>query len=205
MGDILPGRRLDVHQPVCFDGNTIHATMPFQGDRVMIVFFCVKRNIPVSPSSSFLPFARFLGFRVPVFPSLLSSSFPVVPPLPLPPLALPSVPVSLSLRPVSFPLSPAPSLLSSPSSFSLSARSVVSCGSGVSFSSSVLCSCAAPSLPSPRSLSLLRSLSHPLLHFMTCFLSPNVRILLLITISEWPTSKRQTVASAFAARDRSVR
>ena len=66
LGDILPGRRLDVHQPVCFDGNTIHATMPFQGDRVMMVFFCVKRNIPVSPSSSFLPFARFLGFRVPV-------------------------------------------------------------------------------------------------------------------------------------------
>ena len=201
MGDILPGRRLDVHQPVCFDGNTIHATMPFQGDRVMIVFFCVKRNIPVSPSSSFLPFARFLGFRVPVFPSLLPSSFPAVPPLPLPSLALPSVPVSLSLCPVSFPLSPAPSLLSSSSSFSLSARSVVSCGSGVSFSSSVLRSCAAPSLPSPCSLPPPFSLSRLLLHFLTCFLSPNVRILLLIMIPEWPTSKRETVAPAFAARD----
>ena len=158
LGDILPGRRLDVHQPVCFDGNTIHATMPFQGDRVMMVFFCVKRNIPVSPSSSFLPFARFLGFRVPVFSSLPSSPSPAVPSLPLPSLALPSVPVSLSSGPVSAPLSPALFFLSS-SSVSLSARSVVSCGSVVSFSSSVLCPRVAPSLSSPCSLPSSFSLS----------------------------------------------
>ena len=152
MGDILPGRRLDVHQPVCFDGNTIHATMPFQGDRVMMVFFCVKRNLPVSPSSSFLPFARFLGLRVPVVPSPLPPFLPVAPSPPLPSLALPSVPVSSPLCPASVPLSPVASFLSSSSSCSLSVRSVVSCGSGVSLSSSVLCSCAAPSLPSPCSL-----------------------------------------------------
>ena len=146
MGDILPGRRLDVRQPICFDGNTIHATMPFQGDRVMMVFFCVKRNLPVSPSSSVLPFARFLGLRVPVVPSL---SLPVAPSLPLPSLALPSVPVLSPLCLASVPLSPVASLLSSSSSCSLSGCSVVSCGSGVSLSSSVLCSCASPSPPSP--------------------------------------------------------
>lgn len=161
MGDILPGRRLDVHQPVCFDGNTIHATMPFQGDRVMMVFFCVKRNLPVSPSSSVLPFARFLGLRVPVVPSLSlsSSSLPVPPSLPLPSRALPSVPSSSPLCLVSVPLSPVASFLSSSSSCSLSVRSVVSCGSGVSFSSSVLCSCASPSSPSPCSLPLPLSLA----------------------------------------------
>ena len=148
LGDILPGRRLDVHRPVCFDGNTIHATLPFQGDRVMMVVFCVKRNIPVSPSSSFLPFARFLGLRVPVFSLVPSSPFAAVPPLPLPSPSLPFVPFSSSPGPVSVPFSPAPSFLSS-SSVSLSARSVVSCGSAVSFSSSVFCSRVAPSLPSP--------------------------------------------------------
>ena len=158
MGDILPGRRLDVHQPVCFDGNTIHATMPFQGDRVMMVFFCVTRNLPVSPSSSVLPFARFLGLRVPVVPSS-SSSLPVPPPLPLPSRALPSVPSSPPLRLVSVPLSPVASFLSSSSSCSLSVRSVVSCGSGVSFSSSVLCLCASPPSPSPCSLPLSLSLA----------------------------------------------
>ena len=123
-----------------------------------MVFFCVKRNIPVSPSSSFLPFARFLGFRVPVFSSLPSSPSPAVPSLPLPSLALPSVPVSLSSGPVSVPLSPALSFLSS-SSVSLSARSVVSCGSVVSFSSSVLCPRVAPSLSSSCSLPSSFSLS----------------------------------------------
>ena len=157
-GDILLGRRLDVHHPVCFDGNTIHATLPFQGDRIMMVFFCVKRNIPVSPLASFLPFARFLGFRVPVLSPLPSSPLAAAPPLPLPPLSLPCPPSSASLGPVSVPLSPVSSFLSS-SSVSLSARSLVSCGSSVSFSSSVLRSPVAVSAPSPCLSPSLLSLS----------------------------------------------
>ena len=103
-GDILRGRRLDVHDPVCFDGNTIHATLPFQGDRVMMVFFCVKKNIPVSPLASCLPFARFLGFRVPVFSSLSSSPLAALAPLPLPPPSSPSVPLCVPLSWFAFPV-----------------------------------------------------------------------------------------------------
>ena len=170
-GDILTGRRLDVHQPVCFNGNTIHATLPFQGDRVMMVFFCVKRNLPVSPSSSFLPFARFLGLRVPVVPSPPPPSLPVAPSLPLPFLALPSsplpsAPVSPPLCSASVSLSPAASFLSSSSSCSLSGCSVVSFGSGVSLSSSVLCPRASPSRLSPCSLPAPFSLSSSSSHYM---------------------------------------
>ena len=120
------------------------------------------------PPPSFLPFARFLGFRVPVFSSLPSSPSPAVPSLPLPSLALPSAPVSLPSGPVSVPRSPALSFVSS-SSVSSSARSVVSCGSVVSFSSSVLCPRAAPSLSSPCSLLSSFSLSSSAPQF--CLLS----------------------------------
>ena len=76
-GDKLLGRLLDVRQLCCFDGNVVHATMPFTGDRIMMVFFCVKQHIPVSPQASCLSFARFLGLRVPVLSSS-SSSLPFV-------------------------------------------------------------------------------------------------------------------------------
>ena len=137
-GDILRGRKLDIRHPICFDGNTIHATLPFQGDRFMMVFFCVKRNIPVSPASSCLSFARFLGFRVPVLSfSLPSRAGPLPSLLPLPgaspvPSFVSSLPgcssSSFSLVPSPFPSSPVSS----------SARSLASSLSVLSFSSSVL-------------------------------------------------------------------
>ena len=190
-GDILPGRRLDVHQAVCFDGNTIHATMPFQGDRVMMVFFCVKRNIPVSPSSSFLPFARFLGFsrscvflaaflscccRSPsasAFPGLAFCSCPVV--------LLPVLSLFLFLRPrlscLPLPLLCRPGLSPLVGLLSLFLRL-----------SSVLVLLRLFPLLVPF---LLRSLFRLLHHRIACYQSPNVWILPLITISEWLINKRE--------------
>ena len=147
VGDVLRGRRLDVRHPVCFDSNTIHATLPFQGSRYLMVFFCVKRNIPVSPSSPCLSLARFLGFRVPVLSSPLSSLAPSPALLPLPCLPSGSSSGFSSSPPGLF----SPSLVSPslPSSLvSSSARSLVSSLFSVfSCSSSVLRS------PSPLSAS----------------------------------------------------
>ena len=199
-GDILPGRRLDVHQPVCFDGNTIHATMPFQGDRVMMVFFCVKRNIPVSPSSSFLPFARFLGLRVPVFfPRCFPLRFLLFPlRLCLPWPSRPSPFLRPSARPLFLLLRSRPFCLPPRLALCRLARSSlvgpVSLSPRLSFVRVLLLlfPLLVPSLP--------RSLSRLPLLYMTCFLSPNVRTLPLIMIPAWSTSKREIVARVFAVR-----
>ena len=175
LGDVLPGRQLDVHQPVCFDGNIIHATMPFQGDRVMMVFFCIKRHVPVSPSSSCLPFARFLGLRVPVAPSFSSSSFSFAPSPPLLPLPFSSssvcscfvvpVPALVGLFPCCLPLS-------SSSSASVSLVSAFSCVSRFSFPRPFFVLVLLPLLLGLRVLSLLLFLALLSLLVPRSFLNP---------------------------------